>query len=211
MNEDRRSLLKQAIRLTRTVVLAVLLAIVIGIALCFLWPVPPSDGPVPIYAYYCWLAGQHESEYEELNAQTLAELPVYPGAQAIYVLQVESVGFDPFAYTLSPPSLSAYYGIEDAVPEQKILSYFSISLGEDGWQRIHDDSGMFTRENHCIFIMDHSGENPGNYVPDVVPDEYRNKLEQYSTVYEAIISANGDAIDGLVFPEWIYQPCSSSE
>jgi hypothetical protein len=104
----------------------------------------------------------------------------------------------------------AYYGIEGAVPEQEILSYFSVSLGEDGWQR---DSITFTKENQCICIIVNSKEKPGYYVPYVgrIPDEYRNKLEQYSTVYVAIILADGDAIDDLVFPEWIYQPCSSSE
>ena len=118
---------------------------------------------------------------------------------------MESGGFDSLTYSLSPPFLKAYYGIEDAVPEQEILSYFSVSLSEDGWQPIHDDPGTFTKENHCIFIIVHS------HAPYVVPDEYRNKLEQYSTVYEAIIEADGDAIDGLVFPEWIYQPCSPWE
>ena len=154
-----------------------------------------------IYTYYQWLASQHERDYKALNDKTLTEMPVYPGAQIVYVQDKAGGRFDYFDRSISLPHRVVFYGVEQSVSKKEILSYLGTSLSATGWHSANDPIPfVFTKEKRCASVfVDSNGGMVGDFIAQI-PTEHRNRLKQYNTKYVVLIQVDADAI--LSFPEF---------
>lgn len=193
--------IKQPRYLLKVSAISVVIFVLIGtVALC--WHDPGQ------YVFYLWLAQQYKNEYKQLLAQTLSEMPVYPGAERVHVYEYE--GLEPsLELSIVTPMLYAYYGIEERIPENDVLSYFGLQLDRDGW--LPEYTAMpfrFVEGKRCASISIYYREDYDNLVkqnplhPEMpyIPLTHREELEQYGTIYRFWIRTDADIIEN---PLWV--------
>jgi hypothetical protein len=180
---------KPSRRSLKTLVTLVIVFVVAGAGL-LCWNSPAQ------YVFYLWLARQHQGDYERLNAQTLNELPVYPGAEVVYIHKKSGLESN-WEFSIMPPSLAVFYGIKERIPKNNILSYLGPSLNEARWQSdAKARPSYFMKEKRCVsfsFVDDTSS------LPDV-PSDYKARLAQYDTVYAVDIYVNANAVKSFLWP-----------
>ena len=164
---------------------------------------------VGTYLWYGMLAQIGNSEYERINAQSLENLPVYPGSELIYTETRGGVYFDIFSWTFLTPFVVAYYGTAQDASAQEIDNFYVTALEQAGWwQR---DSHSMKNGTHCFSVLVSVRNIEGNHnsiIVSDIPDPYDEVLEQYEAVYAVFIRPTAESvwiIDEL--PEWISQTC----
>lgn len=181
---------KPSRRSLTTLVTLVIVFVVAGAGL-LCWNSPAQ------YIFYLWLVRQHQGDYERLNAQTLNELPVYPGAEVVYIHK--KAGLNQIGNSALCPLRLPYF-MESKREFQKTISFLTClgpSLNEAGWQSdAKARPSYFMKEKRCVsfsFVDDTSS------LPDV-PSDYKARLAQYDTVYAVDIYVNANAVKSFLWP-----------
>lgn len=165
----------------------------------------------PLYTYYTIQMKMHQSDYEELNNQTLAEMPVYPGAEMLHIKQTDPEIFVPifFDEAFSPPQLKVLYGLNKKVSKEEIVAELRPKLESMGWQYVGDKSNpAFNKDNRCISYIEYGFLKDVDLGSEATNLELVQRIQAYETVYVVGMGANVDAVVNMpIIPTWYHPVC----
>ncbi len=162
----------------------------------------------PLYLFYALETKLMESKLDQRATEIIAELPVYPGAELIYIYRKDPQIF-PWLFWgegIYAQSYEVFYGLEEAVPYEELDAYKREALKNNDWPWVYVEwlNGYnFNKDGICLF-SNNSIEKAEYYAG-------KEAVAPYLAVYGYCIKFNLDAVIWMpIKPDW-YRPVCSDE